>query len=264
MFDLTVDAAIARINQRNRVLNAFITTRLDEAARDAKARSSEPARSALHGLPYSLKDEWETLGIRTTSGSARYADRISSASSTVHLAFEAAGAVLLGKSNLSDMGMAPEASSWVGGATRNPHDLARTAGGSSGGAAAAVADGMVAFDWGSYIGGSIRMPAAFCGIFGLKLASQTWPITGFFPRIPPALEWMCGQGPLTRTLPQMRAVLAAAAPLVRTGPARPFALKGVQIWAPDELGEWPTYATDVIPSLRALTGEVRRLSLIHI
>jgi Asp-tRNA(Asn)/Glu-tRNA(Gln) amidotransferase A subunit family amidase len=256
LFDIDVGAAVARVRAREPVIHAFITTRLEEALADARALAKEQPRSSLHGVPYSLKDEWETKGLATTSGSARYRARISTESSSVHQAFEAAGAVLIGKSNLSDLGLAPEASSYVGGVTRNPHDLSRTAGGSSGGAAAAVADGMVGFDWGSDIGGSIRMPAAFCGIFGLRLSSQTWPITGFFPEIPQSIRWLCGQGPLTRTLPQMRCVLDAALP-VRTGTSRPFTLRGVQLWTPDELGDWPTFARDVGPALERVAGRVR-------
>jgi len=256
LFELDVSTAVARVRERNPVLHAFITTRLEEALADAQVLANERPRSCLHGVPYSLKDEWETEGLATTSGSARYRTRISTESSSVHRAFEAAGAVLLGKSNLSDLGIAPEASSYVGGKTRNPYDLSRTAGGSSGGAAAAVADGMVGFDWGSDIGGSIRMPAAFCGIFGLRLSSQTWPITGFFPEIPASIKWLCGQGPLTRTLEQMRCVLSAALP-VRTGSSRPFTLRGVQVWTPDELGEWPSFARDVGPTLARVALDVR-------
>ncbi len=256
MFDIDVVAAVARVRERDPLVHAFITTRLADALADAQARAEERPRSSLHAVPYSLKDEWETKGLATTSGSARYRSRISTESSSVHQAFEAAGAVLIGKSNLSDLGIAPEASSYVGGATRNPHDLSRTAGGSSGGAAAAVADGMVGFDWGSDLGGSIRMPAAFCGIFGLRLASQTWPITGFFPEIPASIKWLCGQGPLTRTLEEMRCVLDAAMP-VRTGASRPFTLRGLQVWTPDELGEWPSFARDVGPALERVARDVR-------
>ena len=256
MFDIDVAAAIARVRAREPLIHAFITTRLEEALADGRALAEEQPRSSLHAVPYSLKDEWETKGLPTTSGSARYRARISTESSSVHQAFEAAGAVLVGKSNLSDLGLAPEASSYVGGVTRNPHDLSRTAGGSSGGAAAAVADGMVGFDWGSDIGGSIRMPAAFCGIFGLRLSSQSWPITGFFPEIPASIRWLCGQGPLTRTLPQMRSVLDAALP-IRTGTSRPFTLRGLQLWTPDELGDWPTFARDAGPALERVAGPVR-------
>lgn len=186
VFDSTVEDALARVESRNPVLNALLTVRADEARRDAAARAAAPARSPLWGVPYSLKDEWDTAGLRTTAGSMRYRDRVPLESSAVHRAFDDAGGVLIGKSNLQpprDRLKLPD----LGGPTRNPHDLRRTAGGSSGGAAAAVADGMVCFDWGSDIGGSIRMPAAFCGIYGLKLSSETWPISGFFPEVPPTL-----------------------------------------------------------------------------
>jgi len=155
-----VEDAVERIRLRNPTLCAFVTTRLDQALeRDAELARAEP-RSPLHRVPYALKDLWDTAGIPTTGGSDRFIDRVPETSSPVFEVFEAAGAVLMGKTNLSDMSLPPEATSYVGGATKNPHDLERTAGGSSGGAACAVADGMVAFDWGSDFGGSIRMPAA--------------------------------------------------------------------------------------------------------
>jgi Asp-tRNA(Asn)/Glu-tRNA(Gln) amidotransferase A subunit family amidase len=126
LFGIDVDAAVARVRERDPLIHAFITTRLEEALADAHALAKERPRSPLHGVPYSLKDEWETKGLTTTSGSARYRTRISTESSSVHRAFEAAGAVLIGKSNLSDLGIAPEASSYVGGTTRNPHGLPRS------------------------------------------------------------------------------------------------------------------------------------------
>jgi Asp-tRNA(Asn)/Glu-tRNA(Gln) amidotransferase A subunit family amidase len=248
-FKLKVAEAVARIRARNETLRAFITTRTDEALAEASAREREPPRSPLHGVPYSLKDQWDTAGIRTTCGSHRFRDRVPTESGAVHEAFAGAGAILLGKTNLSDLGIAPEATSFVGGATRNPHDLSRTAGGSSGGAAAAVADGMSAFDWGTDIGGSIRMPAAYCGVFGLRLSSATWPIRGMFPKLPAGLTWMCGQGPITRSIAEMRAVLAAAAPILRTGPSRPFELKGVALYTPEVAGAWPTFSADARPRL---------------
>src|SRR5262245_54652058 len=139
-FTLDVIAAVERIRQRNPVLHAFLHTRLDAALAEAAARAREAPRSPLHGVPYGLKDHWDTAGIPTTAGSYRHRDRVPSQSAPVHQAFEAAGAVLVGKTSLSDSGLAPESSNWIGGPVRNPHDLARTAGGSSGGSAAAVAD----------------------------------------------------------------------------------------------------------------------------
>lgn len=217
-------------------------------------------------MPFSLKDSWDTAGLRTTGGSHRFVDRIPRSSSPVHTAFTDAGAVLLGKTALSDFAMAPESSNWISGVARNPHDPSRTPGGSSGGAAAAVADGMSAFDWGSDIGGSIRLPAAYCGVFGLRLSSETWPLVGAFPSPPAALAWMNGQGPIARTAPQIRALVEIAGPRLRVQPRAPrspfvdrrFSLAGFALWSPEPgEGKWPTFDSDVAPLLRNV-GEVRR------
>lgn len=247
-FSITVPQAIARIQAREPLIRAFVSTRLADAARDHEARAREPSRSALHGVPFSLKDEWETLCLPTTGGSWRHRERRSPLDSRVMRAFHDAGAILVGKSNLSDLGLAPEASSWVGGVTRNPVDPTRSAGGSSGGAAAAVADGMVGFDWGTDIGGSIRLPAANCGVTGLRLSSETWPVTELFPMAPPALTFMLAQGPITRTLAEMTAVLDVAAPRLRTGPDRgAFAPRQVALYTLDRGGLWRDFAADVGP-----------------
>jgi Asp-tRNA(Asn)/Glu-tRNA(Gln) amidotransferase A subunit family amidase len=257
VFDLTVPDAVARIRAREPVLHAFVRTRLPEALREHERRLSENPRSPLHGVPYSLKDEWETKDMPTTGGSWRHRDRRSSDDSSVRRAFDDAGAILVGKSNLSDMGLAPEASSWIGGSTRNPRDLAHTAGGSSGGAAAAVADGMSGFDWGTDIGGSIRYPAACCGVVGLKLSSETWPLTGLFPSVPTPMQWLCSQGPIATTLPQLRAVMAAAAPRVRKNiGARPFVIREAVIVAPDAVGKWPNFAGEAYERLRPCVGRI--------
>jgi Asp-tRNA(Asn)/Glu-tRNA(Gln) amidotransferase A subunit family amidase len=252
VFTLSAHAAFARIEARNATLCAYINTRLPEARAEADARAAHPPRSPLHGVPFGVKDEFDTKALYTTGGSHRHKTRLPSADSPVVAAFDAAGAILVGKSNMSDMGLAPEAASFVGGPVRNPHDLSRTAGGSSGGSAAAVADGMAAFEWGADIGGSIRLPAAFCGVLGMRLSSETWPVgSGFFPMPPDGLAWMCGQGPFTRTVAQMREVLRVAAPALRVGPARAFEPRGVYIYEPDELGAWPSFRSDVMPHLRA-------------
>ena len=252
---LPFDDAVRRIETRNDTVRALLLTRLDAARREHAALRDETPRSALHGVPYSLKDAWDTAGITTTGGSWRHRERTPDVSSRIHEVFRDAGAVLVGKSNCSDLSLAPEASSWVGGVTRNPANLERTSGGSSGGAAAAVADGMVGFEWGSDIGGSIRQPAAFCGVYGMRLSSETWPMHGEFPAPPAALRFMNGQGPITRTLDQMSAVLDVAQPL-RTGPSRDFEARGVYLYPPKR-GRWPTFADDVGAALRD-TIEVRR------
>jgi Asp-tRNA(Asn)/Glu-tRNA(Gln) amidotransferase A subunit family amidase len=256
----TVPEAVERIRAREPQLSAFVSTRLDEALGEHAARMAEAARSDLHGLPYALKDSWDVAGMATSGGSWRFRDRVPSVSSPVYEAFDAAGGVLVGKTNLSDLALAPEAASFVGGVTANPRDLSRTAGGSSGGAAAAVADRMIAFDWGSDIGGSIRLPAAYCGIYGLRLSSATWPLHGDFPSPPESLKWMNGQGPLASDLGVMRAVLRAAAPRLRSGAERPFALRGVTMWIPDgsARARWPSFESDVRGALGRAFERVER------
>ncbi len=245
LFDVTVASGVRRIRERGEELGVYVTALAESALADAETLAAEAPRSVLHGVPYGLKDEWDTAGIPTTAGSYRYRDRTPTHSCHVHQTFADAGAVLVGKTNLSDMGLAPEASSYVGGICRNPWDPERTAGGSSGGAAAGVAAGMQAFDWGTDIGGSIRMPAGFCGLLGLRLSAETWPIEDLFPTVPAKLNWMCGQGPITRTTDQMRAVLDVAAPRLCKAPPRAFSLKGAVIHEPDVLGQWPTFRADV-------------------
>ncbi|MCA9772366.1 MAG: amidase [Myxococcales bacterium] len=253
-FSLDTAAAVRRIRARNSVLNAFLATRLDEALVDAERLAREPPRSALHGVPFGLKDEWDTAGFPTTGGSYRHRHRVPERDHAVFEVFDAAGAVLVGKTNLSDMGLAPEASSYVGGSVRNPRDPTRTAGGSSGGGAAAVADAMAGFDWGTDIGGSIRLPAAFCGIFGMRLSSETWPIRDLFPKIPEPLAWLCGQGPFTTTLAQMRDVLDVAAPRLRSGGASTFEVRGAVLYAPAKPGRWPSFREDARNPIEAAIG----------
>ncbi len=258
-FSITVPEAVAQVRARNGSLNAYINTRLDAALTDAEQRATEPPRSPLHNVPFGLKDEWETLDLPTTGGSYRHWNRQSPNNSIVFDQFDQAGAVLIGKTNLSDLGLAPESTNHIIGPTRNPWDQSRTAGGSSGGAAAAVAGGMQGFDWGTDIGGSIRQPAAFCGILGMRLASETWPLHDSFPVIPGPLSWMCGQGPLTRTTEQMRAVLEIAAPRLRTGTSRSFQPRAAMLYAPESLGQWPTFVADVTPHIEtAFDASVQR------
>ncbi|HHH28844.1 MAG TPA: amidase [Polyangiaceae bacterium] len=245
-FELSVPDAVARIRAHAPRVCTHISTRLDEALDEAPSREGP-----LAGVPYGLKDEFDTPFLGTTGGSWRYRDRKTpGVTSAPYRAFDSAGAVLLGKSNLSDLGLAPEASSYVGGCTQNPFVPTRTAGGSSGGSAAAVAYGMHAFDWGTDIGGSIRLPAAFCGVLGLKLSDARWPIQELFPSVPEAMKWLCGQGPLTRTTAQMRAVLAAARSEMCVGeePAA-FQPRTVELFAP-EPGRWASFEQDVSPLLQ--------------
>jgi amidase len=186
---------------------------------------------------------------------------VPSSEAPVYGALRRTGAALLGKSNCSDLALAWESFNHLVGATRNPHDETRSAGGSSGGAACAVASGMAAFDWGTDFGGSIRIPAAFCGVTGLRLSSEPWPVNEqHFPRLAPHFFPWVGMGPITRSVADARQVLAALGEL-----RRPFAeprprLDDVVVYAPDRacLGRWPTFVGD---TARALAGAGMRFAI---
>ncbi len=183
-FDLSVAEAAQRIGRYNDDVHVFINVN-EDAVGDIVEREST---QSLFGVPFGLKDQFNTMCLPTTGGSWRFRDRRPAHDSNVYEAFANAGAILMGKSNLSDLGIPPEASNYIAGRCKNPFDPRRTAGGSSGGSAAGVAYGFTAFDWGTDIGGSIRVPAAFCGVLGIRLSSAVWPIVDLFPKVPPVLN----------------------------------------------------------------------------
>jgi amidase len=239
-----VAEARTRIAARNRELNAVLRV-LDEPDLDPTAQSG----GLLAGVPYVLKDTWDTKGIVTTGGSWRHRARVPRESCHAHEALRAAGAVLLGKSNLCDLAFSAESDNHLLGPVKNPHDLARTAGGSTGGGAAAVADGMAVFDWGTDFGGSIRGPAAFCGVVGLRLSSEAWPVKHHhFPRIAPFFWDFCGLGPLTRDVATARLVVDAVRGSLRHANAKTPAIDPtrVVIYPPDRAheAEWPSFVDD--------------------
>lgn len=240
----TVDECRRRIATGNGALRAVLRP-LDAPSRDPEA----PADAPLAGVPYVLKDTWDTAGITTTGGSWRHRGRVPPASGPIHRALAGAGAVLLGKSNCSDLAFSAESANHLGGATKNPHDPARTSGGSTGGGAAAVAVGMAAFDWGADFGGSIRTPAGACGVVGLRLSQAAWPgVTEHFPRLAPRFVPMCGMGPLARTVAGCRKVVRAVAPSLRRA-VEESAIDpaAAVVWAPDPrtAGEWPLFGDEV-------------------
>lgn len=237
---LTVADAVARIRTREHIVHAFVTARLEEALAEARA----PRPGPLSGVPFGLKDVWDVAGWPTTRGSVRNKNYLPTVSGPIARTFLDAGAVLLGKTNVSDLALTPESASLVGGRTTNPHDPARTSGGSSGGAAAAVADGMAAFDWGSDFGGSIRLPAAFCGIVGLRLSSAVWPPEGKPYNV--TESHLNGQGPMTATLADCRRLLGIAAPRLRTGPPSAWRARGICLLGPDpaKVGAWPGFVAE--------------------
>ncbi len=248
--DITVNDCRARIRARNDVVHAVLKV-LDEPHIDAQAAPDAP----LAGVPYVLKDTWDTAAITTTGGSWRHRARVPAVSSHAHRALAAAGAVLLGKSNLCDLAFSTESDNHLRGPVRNPHDLTRTAGGSTGGGAAAVADGMAAFDWGTDFGGSIRAPSAFCGVVGMRLSHAAWPVgIEHFPRIAPFFWDFCGMGPLTRTVDGARAVTHAVRGALRNDFAHvTMDPDRVVLYEPDAAheGEWPTFTRDALGLLRS-------------
>ncbi|MFZ2269537.1 MAG: amidase [Azonexus sp.] len=185
-----LEACTQQIARHNPALNALVTLDLAGARRAAEAadaiirQSGIPKDQPLLGLPISLKDAFATQGLRTTSSFPPLADYVPARDATVVARLKAAGAVLLGKSNLSELAGDPQCWSPLFGPTRNPWDLARTPGGSSGGAAAAIAMGFSLLEAGSDIAGSIRIPAAYCGVAGLKATENRIPRTGHIPHLP--------------------------------------------------------------------------------
>jgi aspartyl-tRNA(Asn)/glutamyl-tRNA(Gln) amidotransferase subunit A len=206
-----VDAVLERIEALQPTVNAFITVTADEA-RDA-ARRAEAAVMAgerlgpLHGVPFSVKDLLFTKGVRTTMGSRIFADQVPAEDAVPVRRLREAGAILVGKTTTPEFGHKPLTDSPLFGATRNPWDLARTAGGSSGGAAAAVATGQGPLALGTDGGGSIRLPAACCGIVGLK------PTLGRVPHVHQADLFSSTSyiGPMARTVAEAAACFDAIA-----------------------------------------------------
>src|SRR5215470_11749698 len=169
---------LARIDQLNPKLNAYLTVTADLALTQAKRAESElfaprgrkghRDRGPLHGIPISLKDNVYTEGVRTTAGSKILKDFIPRRDAQVVAQLKAAGAVILGKTNMHEFAYGVTNNNPHFGPTRNPCDLSRIPGGSSGGSAAAVAAGLCYGSIGTDTGGSIRIPAALCGVVGLK------------------------------------------------------------------------------------------------
>lgn len=178
-----VDAALSRLGRLEPRLNAFADPMADAARADADRATADLARGQdlgpLHGIPVAIKDLIEVQGAPTGYGTRVEAPHVATQDATLVARLRAAGAVILGKTNLLEYayGVAhPQV-----GQTNNPHDPTRTAGGSSGGSAAAVAAGMVPLAVGTDTGGSIRIPAAYCGIVGMKPTFGLVPLDGVFP-----------------------------------------------------------------------------------
>ena len=206
-----VRAYLERINRLNPDLNAFITVTEELAYEQAQEREAELDRGfwrgPLHGIPVALKDNIDTAGIRTTAGSGLFADRVPGEDAEVTRRLMGAGAVLLGKLNMHEFAYGATSGISNYGPVRNPWDLDRVPGGSSGGSAAAVAARLCAGALGTDTGGSIRQPAAYCGIVGLK---PTYGLGSFRCIIPLAIS-QDHVGPMCRTVTDAALMLQAMA-----------------------------------------------------
>ena len=202
-------ATLARIDAVNPSVNAIVTLDSDAALRSARQMDARgPALDQpLFGLPIAIKDLALTRGIRTTFGSPLFADFVPDEDDLFVARLRAAGAVIFGKTNTPEFGAGSQTFNRVFGATRNPYDLARTCGGSSGGAAVALATGMTALADGSDLGGSLRNPAAFCNVVGMR------PSPGRVPSWPRLMssEPLAVQGPMARNVSDCALLLSVMA-----------------------------------------------------
>ena len=201
--------ALDRIEQVNPSLNCFCIVPADRALDAARAAEAAVARGddlgPLHGVPMALKDTTPTAGIRTTLGSYAFERWVPDHDAAIARSLQRAGAILVGKTTTPEFAHTLFTDSPLWGATRNPWDLTRSPGGSSGGSAAAVAAGCVPLAEGSDMGGSVRIPAAWCGVVGLK------PGLGRIPMdvLPSVFDSISHHGPLARSVDDARLFLAA-------------------------------------------------------
>jgi aspartyl-tRNA(Asn)/glutamyl-tRNA(Gln) amidotransferase subunit A len=277
-----VKTLLGRIEAEDKVLNAFITVTGERALEDAARAEREILAGRylgpLHGVPVGLKDLIYTRGVRTTMGSAFFEDYVPDHSAVVATRLEGIGAVMVGKTNTHEFAYGPTGDRSHFGPTRNPHDPARISGGSSGGSAGAVAANLLYASLGSDTGGSVRIPAALCGVVGMKPTFGRVSKRGVFP-----LCWTLDHvGPLTRTVEDNALVLNAIAghdpgdPYSANRPAEDFArdlrrgVEGGAIGLPrgfyfehigDEVGERVREAIEVF---RSLGAEVREVEIPHL
>ena len=241
---------IDRIKKYNPPLNAVIAERFDAALEDAKAADKTLADKqplgALHGVPMTIKDLFEVEGLTCDAGFPEFADHVSTTDSVIAARLKAAGAIIIGKTNSPMAGGDVQTYNAVHGTTNNPHNPAHSPGGSSGGSAAALSAGLTPLEYGSDIGGSIRTPSHFCGLFGHKPSFAIVPMRGHVP--PPhgmALEpsELSVAGPLARHPNDLQLALELTVGVddVPMRQAMQIALQGPRFESPQGLrvGLWP-------------------------
>jgi amidase len=269
-----LDAHLTQIAAHNLAINAIVTLDEEQARRRAKEADEALARGtiwgSLHGVPVTIKDVFETAGIRSTSSFKPLAHYVPKQDATVVVRLRRAGAIIMGKTNTPEFAGDEQTNSPLFGRTNNPWDLSRTPGGSSGGSAAAVASCMSPLDIGSDIGGSVRNPAHFCGVFSLKPSDYRVPFTGHIPPPPGSkgrglLRYFLTPGPLARSVEDLRMALTIIAgpddrewevppvPLVAP-PAR--TLRDLRLAWTDDFGV--PVAAEIKSALKNLAAELAR------
>lgn len=245
------EALLDRIDLRNGDINAVVVFRRDGALADADvadaAIAAGTATGPLHGVPLTVKESFDVAGMSTTWGNPAFADHRADTDATVVARLRAAGAVIVGKSNVAFMLGDNQTDNERYGRTVNPWDVERTPGGSSGGAAAAVASGAGFLEFGSDLSGSVRNPASFCGVFGLRPTAGVVPQTGHQPPgpagVPLGAMYLPTIGPIARTASDLRLGLTAVGgPEARSrrripGPCR---RRGTVV---SPISEWATCST---------------------
>jgi amidase len=261
-----------RIERYNTRLNAIVEGDFDGARAVAEAADARRARgedAALLGLPMTLKESINVRGLRTTVGMAHWADFRSQHDAPITSRVRAAGAVLMAKTNVPPMLADWQSANPVHGRTNNPWDLARSPGGSTGGGSAAVAAGLTPLEYGSDIGGSIRVPAAFCGVYGHRPSETALPRSGQFPfpPLPNAAAVMGVQGPLARSADDLELALdVAAGPdsgedvawRLAIPPARHSRLSDFRVAVLPPI-DWVPVDTEVLAALDSLATRLSRL-----
>ena len=231
-----VQAHLERINQVNPKINAVVQLVADKALEGAQLADDALARGEikgpLHGIPMTIKDSFETAGVVTTAGTKGLRNYVPEQDATVVARLRAAGAILLGKTNTSELTIRGITDNFVYGRTNNPYDLERIPAGSSGGAGAIVAAGGSPFDIGTDTGGSIRLPAHFCGVAGLKPTFGRVPRTGHLLGIEAgAADALTQPGPLARYVEDLRLIL----PIISGVDWRDATVVPVPLKNPDEV-----------------------------
>lgn len=267
-----LDHYLQRVAGLNAEINAVVTMDIERARLEAKRAddllSKGESIGPLHGLPITVKDSFETAGLTTTSGAPELWDHVPVKDAVAVGRYRAAGAVIFGKTNLPKYADDVQTYNDLFGTTNNPWDLERTPGGSSGGAAAALATGLSGLELGSDMGGSIRIPAHFCGVFGLKPTYGIIPLAGHIPGPPGTLleADVVVAGPMGRSADDLELALSVLAGpdeerasgwRIELPPARRSSLAEyrVAVWLDDP--ECPV-ASEVVQSLAASVEELRR------